>query len=250
MAASPNGKTTAALAAPFSLDPAMIQQILDHAKPLGHCEVAAELNLGFGFVYYGLVRALRPEHVVVVGSGYGFSVVCLALGLKDNRAGRLSFVDPSYSLLNNGPTNTIGGVNFWRDPGQVRSHFARFGVEDMVTHYKHTSEEFFARYAEFGLPTIDMAFIDGNHSYAHVQHDVVASLKNSRRNAYFFLHDTNIYIREFLRHAGVKRWLRRKASRHKAAFEFIDFPFASGVAVVRILEPKVWKQLLLSPEPQ
>ena len=68
-------------------------------------------------------------------------------------------------------------MNFWRDPGQVRSHFARFGVEDIVTHYKHTSEEFFARYAEFGLPTIDMAFIDGNHSYAHVQHDVAASLK-------------------------------------------------------------------------
>jgi hypothetical protein len=95
---------------------------------------------------------------VVIGSGYGFSVVCLALGLKDNRSGRLTFVDPSYSLLENGPTNTIGGVNFWRDPAQVRSHFARFGVEDIVTHYKQTSEDFFAHYAEFGLPTIDMAF--------------------------------------------------------------------------------------------
>ena len=243
MAPSRNGSTPTATPSPFSLDPEMIQQIFEHAKPLGHCETPADLNLGFGFVYYGLVRALRPEHVLVIGSGYGFSVVCLALGLKDNRRGRLSFVDPSYSLLGNGPANTIGGVNFWRDPVQVRSHFARFGVEDIVTHYKHTSEDFFARYAEFGLPTIDMAFIDGNHSYAHVQHDVAASLRHSRKNAYFFLHDTNIYIREFLRHAGVKRWLRSKANRHKAAFEYVDFPFASGVAVVRILEPKVWKQL-------
>ncbi len=246
MAASRNGDTTAATASPFSLDPEMIQQIFDHAKPLGHCEAPADLNLGFGFVYYGLVRALRPEHVLVIGSGYGFSVVCLALGLKDNRAGQLTFVDPSYSLLGNGPTNTIGGVNFWRDPVRVRGHFSRFGVENIVTHYKQTSEEFFARYGELALPTIDMAFIDGNHSYAHVQHDVAASLRYSRKNAYFLLHDTNIYIREFLRHAGVKRWLRSKANRHKAAFEYVDFPFASGVAVVRVLEPKVWKQLSLS----
>ncbi len=242
---SGNGKTTAMMAACFSLDPEMIQQVLDHAKPLGHCEVPGGLNLGFGFVYYGLVRALRPEHVLVIGSGYGFSVVCLALGLRDNRAGRLSFVDPSYSLLGNGPANTIGGVNFWRDPDQVRSHFARFGVENIVTHYKQTSAEFFSRYDELALPTIDLAFIDGNHSYQHVQHDVSATLRRSRKNAYFLLHDTNIYIREFLRHAGVKRWLRSKANRHKAAFEYVDFPFASGVAVVRILEPKVWKQLSL-----
>jgi len=240
---SHNGEKKATLASPFSLDPALIQQVFDHAKPLGHCETVADLNLGFGFVYYGLVRALRPEHVLVIGSGYGFSVVCLALGLKDNRAGRLSFVDPSYSLLGNGPANTIGGVNFWRDPIQVRNHFSRFGVENIVTHFKQTSEEFFNGYAEAGLPTIDLAFIDGNHSYAHVQHDVTASLKHSRKNAYFLLHDTNIYIRELLRHAGVKRWLRSKAQRHKAAFEYVDFPFASGVAVLRILEPKVWKQL-------
>ena len=177
---SPNGQKNTTIAVPFSLNPADAE-ILDHAKPLGHCEAAADLNLGFGFVYYGLVRALRPEHVLVIGSGYGFSVVCLALGLKDNRAGRLSFVDPSYSLLGNGPGNTIGGVNFWRDPAHVRSHFARFGVENIVTHYKHTSADFFARYHEFDLPTIDIAFIDGNHSYGHVQHDVAATLKRRAR---------------------------------------------------------------------
>jgi hypothetical protein len=48
----------------FSLYPELIQAKLSHAKPLGHSEVPANLNLGFGFVYYGLVRALRPKHVV------------------------------------------------------------------------------------------------------------------------------------------------------------------------------------------
>ncbi len=227
----------------FSLDADMLADILRHARPLGHREEPATLNLGFGFMYYGLVRAVRPRHVVVIGSGYGFSVVCLALGLKDNLRGELTFVDPSYSLLRDGPAKTVGGVDFWRDPERVRAHFARFGVDGLVTHYRLTSEEFFARYADWGLPKIDVAFIDGNHSYNHVRHDVTAALQHSRRGAYLFLHDTNLYLREFFRHAGVKRWLKRKASRYKAAFEYVDFPLASGVALVRVLEPAVWKVL-------
>ncbi len=227
----------------YSLDAQMLSEILAHAKPMGHREEAATLNLGFGFLYYGLVRAIRPRHVVVIGSGYGFSVVCLALGLKDNGDGALSFVDPSYSLLRDGPAKTVGGKDFWRDAAAVRAHFARFGVDGLVTHHKLTSEEFFARYGELALPEIDLAFIDGNHSYAHVRHDVLGTLRNSHRGTYFLLHDTNIYVREFLRHAGVKRWLKQSASRHKAAFEYVNFPFASGVAVVRVVEPSVWKEL-------
>ena len=228
---------------PFSLDPRLLQDILTHAKPMGHREQADSLNLGFGFVYYGLVRALRPRHIVVIGSGYGFSVVCLALGLKDNRAGELSFVDPSYSLLRDGPAQTIGGANFWRDAEQVREHFARFGVDRIVTHHKCTSEEFFGGYEEHGRSPIDLAFIDGNHAFDHVDHDIIATLRHSRRNTYLLLHDTNIYVRELLRHAGVKRWLRTKATAHRAAFEYVDFPLASGVALLRVLEPTVWKQL-------
>ena len=57
----------------FSLHPELIRAILSHARPLGHNEVPANLNLGFGFVYYGLARALRPKHVVVIGSGLSVS---------------------------------------------------------------------------------------------------------------------------------------------------------------------------------
>ena len=226
----------------FSLSPALLRMILAKAKPLGHREHAESLYLGFGFVYYGLVRALRPKHVLVIGSGYGFSVVCLALGLKDNGLGRLTFVDPSYSVLRNGPLATIGGTNFWHDPRHVNEHFAHFGVEGLVAHHKLTSAEFFNRFEEWGLPEIDLAFIDGNHAYEHVAHDLTATLRHSRKNTYLLLHDTNIYIRELLRHAGVKRLLRRKISPLKNAFELVDFPFASGVALVRVLEPKIWKQ--------
>jgi predicted O-methyltransferase YrrM len=226
--------------ASFSLDEAMLDDILEHAKPLGHHEDPATLNLGFGFLYYGLVRTLRPKHVVVVGSGFGFSVVCLALALKDNGEGALSFVDPSYSVLKHGPLRTVGGTSQWDDPSGVQAHFRRFGVEQIVTHFKMTSAEFFSGYAQRALPQIDLAFIDGNHSYEDVRHDFLAALAHTRRNSYLLLHDTNIYIRELLRHAGVKRWLR-EIGRQREQFETVDFPFSSGVALVRVLCEPPWQ---------
>jgi predicted O-methyltransferase YrrM len=226
----------------LSLNPALVGDILEHAKPLGHREDPARLNLGFGFVYYGLVRALRPEHVLVIGSGFGFSVVCLALGLKDNGHGNVTFVDPSYSLFTDGPLKTIGGTAQWSDPQKVRAHFRRFGVERIVTHHKLTSGRLFADYDARRLPQIDMAFIDGSHAYADVRDDFINVLRHAQRNCYILLHDTNIYVRELVRHAGVKRWLKVVAARPDD-FELIDFPFASGVAIVRVLRSGAWERL-------
>lgn len=226
----------------FSLSPLMLNDILRYAKPLGHNEEPRNLNLGFGFLYYGIARALRPKHVLVVGSGYGFSVVCFALGMKDNGVGCLSFVDPSYSVTKDGPFKTIGGRGKWNDCNEVQEHFKRFAVHDIVTHYKMRSDELFPQYATLGLPPIDVAFIDGGHSYKCVKYDFLAVLQRSHKNTYIFLHDTNIYVREMLRNAGVKRWMKVLAG-HEKALEIINFPFSSGVAIVRVVDPKIWKVL-------
>lgn len=225
----------------FSLDPSLIRSIFDHAKPLGHHESADDLNLGFGYLYYGLVRTLRPRHVLVIGSGFGFSVVCLALGLKDNDHGNLHFVDPSYSVLTDGPFKTVGGTSQWQDPKQVAQRFARFGVDGIVRHFRQRSDEYFAAYDAARCPPIDLAFIDGSHAYVDVRCDFLGALRHARKNTYILLHDTNIYVREMVRHAGVKRWLR-VVQRYPDAFESIDFPFASGVALVRVMDKDAWKQ--------
>ena len=230
------------MAGAFSLTPEQIARVLKLARPLGHNEDAQSLNLGFGFLYYGLVRALRPKHVLVIGSGFGFSVVCLALGLADNARGRLTFVDPSYSVLSDGPFRTVGGTNQWSDPHQVRAHFDQFGVGDIVTHYRMRSDAFFESWPGHGLPDIDVAFIDGSHAFDDVRQDFIACARHGGANAYLLLHDTNIYLREIVRHAGVRRWLRN-VKRRPAAFEIVDFPLSSGVAIVRVLAKDAWKAL-------
>jgi methyltransferase family protein len=224
----------------FSLTPELLGLILNKAKPLGHREQKETLNLGFGFLYYGLVRSLRPAHTVVIGSGYGFSVVCLALGCKDNGFGKVSFVDPSYSLLKDGPFKTVGGAGKWSHPQKVQHHFQQFGVEDVVTHYKLKSDTFFPAYSELGLPGIDLGFVDGNHSLEHVRYDFLNLSAHGHKNSYVFLHDTNIYVREKIHHSGVKRWLNT-LKKEKDYFEVINFPFSSGVALVRILQDKNWE---------
>jgi hypothetical protein len=223
----------------FSLSPDLLSRILQKAKPLGHHTQQVDLNLGFGFLYYGLVRSLRPRHLIVIGSGFGFSVVCLALGCKDNGFGRVSFVDPSFTLLKNGPFQTIGGAGRWNNPGEVQEHFRQFGLAEVVTHYQMTSEAFFTSYSKFNLPPVEIGFIDGNHSFDHVRYDFLALSAQARKNSYLFLHDTNIYIRETIRHAGVKRWLNI-LKKHPDYFEVINFPFSSGVALVRLLKNRRW----------
>lgn len=221
----------------LSLDSLLIKEVFQHAKPFGHNERRQNLNLGFGFIYYGVARALMPKHVLVIGSGYGFSVVCLGLALKDNQVGCVSFVDPSYSLLNDGPWKTIGGRGTWNDPHEVENRFRRFGIEHIVTHHKLRSDEFFASFEEKGLPPIDLAFIDGSHTFKDVKFDFMQFLKHSRKNSYAFLHDTNIYFRELVHNSGVMKWIKVLKSREKA-FEIINFPYSSGVALVRVVDPE------------
>ncbi len=226
----------------FSLSNTLLKDILHFAKPFGHREDSRSLNLGFGFLYYALVRSLRPKHTLVIGSGYGFSVVCFALGIKDNGIGSLTFVDPSYSLLTHGPMATIGGRGAWSDEDSVRAHFQRFGVENIVRHYKLRNDEFFPVYDSFNLPPLDLAFIDGSHAFEDVKYDFTSVLARSRKNTYILLHDTNIYIRELLSHAGVKKWLKF-IKKEKEYFEVVNFPFSSGVALVRVLDPSIGKEL-------
>ena len=45
----------------ISLNPTLLKDIFAYAKPFGHNEDAKSLNLGFGYIYYGLVRTFTTS---------------------------------------------------------------------------------------------------------------------------------------------------------------------------------------------
>ena len=64
---------------------------------MGHAQSVEDLNLGLGWLYYGLARAMRPATVVVIGSYRGFAPMMFGRALADNGGGgQVHFIDPSH----------------------------------------------------------------------------------------------------------------------------------------------------------
>ncbi len=105
----------------------------------------------------------------------------------------MPFVDPSCSLIKDGPFKKVGRAATWSEPRKVHDHLSQFQVEDLAISYKLASGRFSDSYSPLRLPEMDVAFIDGNHSYKHVKIDFLHSVEHVRNNSFIFLRDTNIY---------------------------------------------------------
>src|SRR5208283_3644240 len=81
--------------------------------------------------------------------------------------------------------------------------------------------------------------------------DFIKVLGQSHKNTYIFLHDTNIYLRELVKHAGVKKWLKF-IKREEESFEVImikqGLP-ATLTDIVRedLASPKILIGIFMSP---
>jgi Methyltransferase domain len=142
-------------------------KVLSDAPPLAQ-NTDAE-NLGFGWLYYSLVRNLRPELVVAIGSCHGFMPFCAARGAQDNGRGVVAFIDPSYSGIGH---PGWGGVGAWSDPLEVEARIASFGLAEWITHYRMTSEEAFPVVeAMLGGRELGLVIVDGAHTREHSLRD-------------------------------------------------------------------------------
>lgn len=115
---------------------------------------------GSAWVLHGLVRSLRPDTCVEIGSAKGASTCHIGLALRENVHGRLYAIDPHI-------------MTHWNDQGAAESlpillrNLRTCGVENYVEVIRATSEEA----ARAWLQPIDLLFIDGDHSYSAVRRD-------------------------------------------------------------------------------
>jgi hypothetical protein len=138
------------------------ERLLAEAVPLA--QNTRPGNIGFGWIYYGLVRNLNPDFVVSIGSCAGFAPFCAARALQDNGRGRLLFIDPSYSGEGH---PGWGGRNYWSNPADVAARVASFGLTGWLEHLKMTSAEAFPIVRDrVGDGKVGLIIIDGAHTYA------------------------------------------------------------------------------------
>lgn len=224
----------------FSLSAAIIDQILNETLPSFQLSETRSLNLGLGFLYYGFARAMRPGRVAVIGSKKGFSVVCIALGMRDNEGfgfaqiscyetrtesadrPQLFFVDPSYSV-HRGDPNHMWGVGFWDDAKAVESWWQNLGVSGIVTHYKLTSEEFASSCA--CPPSLDMVLLDGDHTPEGISRDVHLYGPRLSSCGIMLIHD----VHPECRLGGAQAYEDLDCE----MFEAVRLPLFPGLAIVR-----------------
>ena len=113
-----------------------------------------------GWLLHGLVRAMRPEVCVEIGSAHGWSTCLIAMALEQNLRGTLYAVDPHIP-------------NDWSDPhpdkslDTLRGNLKATRLAHRVRIIRKTTAE-----ATSDLPErIDFAFVDGDHSFEGVKTD-------------------------------------------------------------------------------
>jgi FkbM family methyltransferase len=158
---SRNGATTEERSPAVLTFGEFVRKVIAEAEPMS--QNTGPDDLGFGWIYYGLVRNLRPDYVVAIGSCRGFMPFCAARALQDNGEGKVLFIDPSYAGTGHPGWS---GRGLWSDSATVAARIASFGLTGWVKHFRQTSEEAlpFVREIVAGA-RLGILIIDGAHTY-------------------------------------------------------------------------------------
>jgi predicted O-methyltransferase YrrM len=197
---------------------------------MGHAQRLEDRNLGLGWLYYALARVVHPARVVCIGSWRGFVPIVLGQALRDNgEGGRITFIDPS--LVD----------DFWTDPQRTCAWFESFGL-DNIEHHRLTTQDFAATDAYRSLGPIGLLFVDGYHSAEQARFDHEAFAARLTDDAYVCFHDSvrphssRMYGEDKRYVHSVHRYMDELKRRPQ--LQVMDFPFDSGVTLVRRSGPE------------
>lgn len=143
-------------------------------------ELEHGVNPGDRRAIYSLVRALKPQRFLEVGTHVGVSTLFVAAAMKANGGGHITTVD-IYDVNDD-------AAQRWKEWGasaSPRDLLAKIDCDQMVTfsasgalaHLAHTTE------------TYDMIFLDGDHSAGAVYQEMAAALHRLNPGGVILLHD-------------------------------------------------------------
>ena len=192
---------------------------------MGHGQRKEDLNLGLGWLYYGLVRAMRPRQAVCIGSWRGFVPITIGQAMKDNNeGGQVLFIDPS--LVD----------EQWADADRTRARFAGYGL-DNIRPARMTAQTFVDSTEYRALGPVDLMFVDGFHSAEQARFDHEAFVRLLSADAMVLFHDSvrrmtsRIYGETRPYEHTVVDYIEQLKSRHD--LQVMDFHLDSGLTLVR-----------------
>lgn len=184
-------------------------------------------DLGYGWVHYSLIRVLKPEGILAIGSRYGYIPAICALACRDNRKGMVDFVEAGFDYRQSyNQSRAWGGVGFWKKKN-VRNHFAKFGLDKYLILYLMTSEEFYQKCHNRRWGYIH---IDGDHSYKGVRADFEHFWPRLEKGGFIALHDIYIKKQGGLAYGVRKLWQELKTEKR---YNMIEFPGDCGLGMIQ-----------------
>lgn len=137
------------------------------------------INPGDRRALYCLIRALRPQSVLEVGTHIGASTLYIARALQSNGGGKVTTVDILDVNAPNGP---------WQKVGQdmpPRGFAEKLGCSDHIDFMAQDSIQFMERTDK----KFDFIFLDGDHGARTVYKEVSAALRVLAPGGVILLHD-------------------------------------------------------------
>lgn len=131
------------------------------------------------WLLYALVRAMKPDVCVEIGTARGKSTCFTGMALRDNGAGRLYAIDP-HTATDWNDAHSVDTL------GIVTANIRRLSIEGHVTILRSGSDEVGRTWAT----PIDILFIDGDHSYEGVKRDWELFLPFVQAHGVVVFHDT------------------------------------------------------------
>lgn len=201
--------TLKAIAADFNLDStALIRYAREdtiRGQDKGNLDGTAFTN--DGKLLYALVRLLKPQHILEIGTYRGGSVNHLAAAVIKNGGGHIVTVD------------------IWQRGGEAILD----EYQDIVAVVHENSDFFLERFA---APAFDFIFEDGPHS-EHSVHNIYQSLPRVLEDGSFILsHDTDTGMREYINNG------MRKGGADMDAVRFYSVGLPVGMSVYRFVVKK------------
>jgi predicted O-methyltransferase YrrM len=201
-----------------------IRQLMDSfcVDEHGHRADLKSANLGYGFIHYAFIRLIKPKKILCIGSRYGYIPAILAQACKDNKTGKVYFVDAGF-----GPDdkNHWTGVGFWKTE-KGRYIFSKFGLQKYIKLFVMTTAEYSKR---FTGRKYDYIYIDGDHSLEGVSRDFGFFWPQLNTEGFISFHDICVSTKKPEGLYGVKKFWSGISKKDAISFKFED----SGLGILQ-----------------